>query len=66
MAAILEWGKSYFCEKFDFTKDSALLPVKEKLNKKLGDESIEVVIPELKRIIDSHDNVLKTPYMPKF
>ena len=66
MAAILEWGKSYFCEKFDLTKDPALLPVKEKLNEKLGDESIETVIPELKRIINSHDDLLKIPYVPKF
>ena len=49
---------------YELTKDSTLLSVKETLNKKLGDESIEAVIPELKRIIDSHDNVLKTPYMP--
>jgi len=49
---------------YKLTKDPALLPVKEKLNEKLGDELIEAVIPELKRIIDSHDNVLKTPYMP--
>ena len=49
---------------YELTKDPALLPIKETLNKKLGDESIEVVIPELKRIIDFHDNVLKTSYMP--
>ena len=48
---------------YDLTKDSALLPVKETLNKKLGDESIETVIPELTRIINSHDDLLKVPYM---
>ena len=32
---------------------------------KFETESIEAVIPELKRIIDSHDDVLKDPYMPK-
>lgn len=31
---------------------------------KFETESIESVIPRLKQIIDSHDNVLKTPYMP--
>ena len=50
---------------YDLTKDSTLLPVKDMLNGKLGDESIEAVIPELTRIINSHDDVLKIPYMPK-
>lgn len=50
---------------YDLTKDSALLPIKEKINKNLEDESIEALIPELKRIINSHDELLKIPYMPK-
>lgn len=50
---------------YERTKDSALLPIKEKLKENSGDESIESVIPELKRIIDSHDDMLKVPYMPK-
>ena len=34
-------------------------------SEKFETESIEAVIPELKRIIDSHDDVLKDPYIPK-
>ena len=38
----------------------------QELSEKFGMESIEAVIPELKRIIDSHDDMLKDPYMPNF
>jgi endogenous inhibitor of DNA gyrase (YacG/DUF329 family) len=45
------------------TRDEALLPVKESL-KNGGD--VESLIPELKRIIDSHDDVLKDAYLSQF
>ena len=42
------------------TNDEALLAVRESLN---NGNSVESVIPELKRIIDSHDDVLKDAYL---
>ena len=45
------------------TRDEALLPVKESL-KNGGD--VESLIPELKRIIESHDDVLKDAYLSQF
>ena len=56
-------AKELFEHIYERTKDEALLSIKEKLKEISADESIEAVIPELKRIIDSHDDLLKVPYM---
>ena len=45
------------------TRDEALLAVGESLK---NGNSVESVIPELKRIIDSHDDVLKDKYLGEF
>ncbi len=45
------------------THDEALLAVGESLT---NASSVESVIPELKRIIDSHDDVLKDAYLDEF
>ena len=45
------------------THDEALLAVGESLK---NGNSVESVIPELKRIIDSHDDVLKDKYLGEF
>lgn len=45
------------------THDEALLPIKESLK---NGSSVESQIPELKRIIDSHDDVLKDAYLSQF
>ncbi|MBR2307413.1 MAG: hypothetical protein IKA48_09495 [Fibrobacter sp.] len=45
------------------TRDEALLAVGESLK---NGNSVESVIPELKRIIDSHDDVLKDKYLGDF
>ena len=45
------------------THDEALLAVGESLN---NASSVESVIPELKRIIDSHDDVLKDAYLDEY
>ena len=45
------------------TRDEALLAVGESLE---NGGSVESVIPELKRIIDSHDDVLKDAYLSQY
>lgn len=45
------------------TRDEALLAVGESLK---NGNSVESVIPELKRIIDSHDDMLKDKYLGEF
>lgn len=45
------------------THDEALLAVRESLK---NGSSVESVIPELKQIIDSHDDVLKDAYLGDF
>ena len=45
------------------TRDEALLAVGESLK---NGNSVESVIPELKRIIDSHDDVLKDKYLSQY
>ena len=45
------------------TRDEALLAVGESLK---NGSSVESVIPELKRIIDLHDDVLKDEYLGDF
>lgn len=45
------------------TRDEALLAVGESLK---NGSSVESVIPELKRIIDSHDDVLKDKYLSQY
>jgi len=47
------------------TRDASLLSIKDELKEKSELNSIESAIPKLKKIIDSHEIVLKTPYMPK-
>ena len=48
---------------YKITHDESLLAVRESL--KTGN-SVESVIPELKRIIDSHDDALKTAYLGNY
>lgn len=48
---------------YKMTRDEALLAVGESLK---NGNSVESVIPELKRIIDSHDDVLKDKYLGDF
>ena len=45
---------------YETTRDEALRAVGESLK---NGSSVESVIPELKRIIDSHDDVLKDKYL---
>lgn len=45
------------------TRDEALLAVGESME---NGSSVESVIPELKRIIDSHDDVLKDEYLGEY
>ena len=45
------------------TRDEALLAVGESLK---NGNSVESVIPELKRIIDSHDDMLKDKYLSQY
>jgi len=48
---------------YETTHDEALLAVRESLN---NGDSVESVIPELKRIIDLHDDVLKDKYLGEY
>lgn len=45
------------------TRDESLLPIEESLK---NGSDVESLIPELKRIIDSHDDVLKDAYLAHF
>lgn len=48
---------------YETTKDKALLAVRESLE---NGSSVESVIPEFQRIIDSHDDVLKDAYLSQY
>lgn len=45
------------------TRDESLLPIEESLK---NGSDVESLIPELKRIIESHDDVLKDAYLSQF